>query len=262
MKPSRLVWGLSVALVVLGLGCSDPYKQTIEPAGSRDYDAFVVAVKKLPLDEKKLVNAYVARMEEDGIRPVGVTLREAIDEQRRHEAEQAALPAKLIDGAVKIARAISPKNQPAPLPTVPPPPVPTTAPPALTAPLATAPTQPSTPPPPTALPTVPPPAATAAPAPFTPITGLELASLLQRVDAEPFPDRRAAIIKEAAPSHYFTTRQAVALAQTVRFPSMQVEILSALYLHIVDPQNFDEAYRLFAFENDRQALKSRVEALR
>lgn len=255
MNRSRWVGFAGVLLLVMGLGCSDPYKQTVEPTGSQDYSSFVEAMKKLPIEEKNLVNAYVARMESQGVRPVGVTVREAIDEQRRHEAEQAALPSKLIDGAVKIAQALSPKPQ-APLPTVPPPFPTATVPGAV----PTVPPAPATAP----LPTVPPPPATTVTAPpFTPITGLELSALLQEIDAEPFPDKKVALIKEKGETRYFTTRQALALAQTVAFPAKQVEVLSSLYLHVVDPETFDEeAYRIFTFDTDRKALKDRVSALR
>lgn len=268
MKPgANLVRWAGVALVVLVVGCADPYKQTIEPVGSRDYDSFVGAVKKLPIEEKNLVNDYVARKREDGVQPVGITLREAIDEQRRHEAEMASLPNKLIDGAVKVARALGPK----PAVVVPPvaptivvtPTAPTPVAPAVTvlpvlptAPVTASPVAPTVAPQPVVPPVAPGGAAGALPA-----TGLEMSALLQEVDAERFPDSRVALIKRRASSMRFTTRQAVALAQTVPFAGMRVELLAALYPRVVDPQSFDEAYRVLEFAEDRDALKSRIDAM-
>jgi hypothetical protein len=54
-------------------GCSDPYKQTVAVPGGDKYPSFTRAMEKLPGEEKRLVNEYVARQEHEGVRPVGVT---------------------------------------------------------------------------------------------------------------------------------------------------------------------------------------------
>lgn len=249
MALSRAVVALSLVLALAG--CSDPYKQVIEAPDSKEYASFVGAMKKLPTDEKNLVNEYIARKEADRVRPAGITLREAIDEQRRFQAEEAALSSKLINGAVKVAQALGPK---APVVVQPPAAV---QPPAPVAPQAGTPVTPQV------SPAAPAPTATAAPG-GQPVaaTGLEMSALLQEIDGEPHPNRRVERIRQAAATRWFTTRQAIALARTVPFPGMQVEALSALYPRVVDPQSFDEVYAIFAFADDRDALRARVEAQR
>lgn len=252
MKIPRLATLGGVACLLLGLACSDPHQQTIEPAGSAQHDDFVAAMKKLPLDEKNLVNEYVARRESEGVRPVGVTIAEAIAEQKRHEAEVASLPGKIIDGAVRVAQALG--NRP---PTLVPVPVP--ADPAHAAPLPTV--APVAPPTITPVAPVPAPVAPAAP-PAGVATGAQMSELFQQIDARHFPGEKLDLLKERAPSLLLTTRQAIALARTMSHASHQVEVLSLLYPRVVDPQNFGEAYDSLPFDPDRQALRARVEAMR
>lgn len=83
-------------------GCADPYKQTVAVPGGDEYPSFARAMEKLPGEEKRLVNEYVARKEHEGVRPVGVTIRDAIDEEAKYEREQAELVAKLTSGVGRV----------------------------------------------------------------------------------------------------------------------------------------------------------------
>ncbi len=312
-KRSRGLRSWVACFVVAGVlvGCSDPYKQTVAAPGSDDYAGFARAMEKLPAEEKRLVNEYVARRERDGVRPVGVTLREAIDEEAKYEREEAELVAKLSHGARRVFdvagralasalpsppdappagrepadRAASPLPPPAqtapmapPPPMAPPgppaPPMRPAAPPGPPAP----PMRPAAPPGPPAPPTLPaappgPPAPTAPPGPqggppgpAAPpaggaMTAEQFSQFIESVESTPFPDGRVARIKALPFGQRVTTAQSIALAQTVAFPSMQVEALAALYPRVVDPQNFESAYGTLTFPDDRERLRNRVRAL-
>lgn len=276
---AALAWALA--------GCSDPYKQVVAAPGGDDYPAFSRAMEKLPAEEKRLVNEYVARKEREGVRTVGVTVRDAIDDEAKYERERDEFVAKLAHGVGRVVdvagRVLSsalpapPSPPPAP-PWVPAPanPAATPAPPPVTAapspiapptvaPLPPAPVMP--PPPATAAP--PPPATAAPPPPAAPVppsvgamTPEQFTQFIDSVESTPFAHDRVARIKAMPPGQHVTTVQSVALAQTVPHPSLQVEALASLYPRVTDPQNFESAYDMLAFSDDRERLRNRVRALR
>jgi Domain of unknown function (DUF4476) len=93
------------------------------------------------------------------------------------------------------------------------------------------------------------------------MTPEQFARFVGSVEETPFANERVARVKALPPAQRVTTAQSVALAQTVPHPSMQVEVLAALYPRVVDPQNFELAYATLTFPDDRERLRNRVRAL-
>lgn len=91
-----------------------------------------------------------------------------------------------------------------------------------------------------------------------PLGDTEFARVLAIVEAQTFPSHRVSEIKRLAPRHRFTTRQAIVLATTVPFSQMRVEALGALYPRVVDPEDFDQAFTVLEWEDDRRALRARL----
>ncbi|HEU4405419.1 MAG TPA: DUF4476 domain-containing protein [Polyangiaceae bacterium] len=94
------------------------------------------------------------------------------------------------------------------------------------------------------------------------MTPEQFARFIESVESTPFAHDRVARVKATPAGQRVTTAQAVALAQTVPHPSLQVEALAALYPRVTDPQNFESAYATLGFAHDRERLRNRVRALR
>ncbi len=281
--PSTIATALPLALALASPACGpgDPYEAQV----AADAETYARAVKQLETEEKLLVNRFKARMDQEQVEPVGITLREAIETQRAHEdqlararEDQAAPAAPAIPGAGQLAPALISTLIGALDPGVG---------------GGAGPTQikrefkwrwssggaPAGPLPPGPKVIAPPPdldaevdgAGTTArddaddddadkPAP-TRMTAEMLRRLLDAVAEQRMQRDKLQFLLGAIPQHTFDTEQAAVLTEQL-FPQRRVEALAAFYPQLVDPENFDDLARaLLVFPGDLESLRRRLQTL-
>ncbi len=287
---------IALALVTqTACGPRDPYEVQM----TADAKTYARAVTQLETDEKLLVNRFKARMDQERVEPVGVTIREALETQRAHEQQlaraveaEAAAPA-LPGGGLQLAPAListligsldpgpggglganqfkrefkwswSSGGAPS-APLVPGPKV-------ISPPPAPEPDDdagaPAAGPKVTSPPPAPEPdddaAGAAREADATAPTRMT-AEMLRRLHSAVAEQRmqgdKLRLLLGAIPQHTFDTEQAAVLIDLL-FQQRRVEALAAFYPQLVDPENFDAlAQKLLIFPDDLESLERRLRTL-
>lgn len=77
---------LTLMLSVLTIGCNDP-KNLVIPREGSEMNEFSAKVKNLNAEEKYLLNSYLDYYSEENLVPVGITVGEAIEDERKLKKE-------------------------------------------------------------------------------------------------------------------------------------------------------------------------------
>lgn len=91
-----------------------------------------------------------------------------------------------------------------------------------------------------------------------PMSAPEFQRFLSEVKKASFSQGKLEVVKDVAARHYFTTEQIIATMKVISFSDAKVETAAAMHPHVVDPQNFYQVYSQLPFEEDKQALRTRI----